>query len=393
MSSLAIVFLVIFIGINGVNYSRMDRRLRHSLEDIAENGGEIPKKSFHGGRDDFSEETPYETRYFAVKSGQSEEEQSFLLDHIASVSKDEARIYLLQVLEGGETFGYIDDYKYYVANTSHENYMVVFLYCRKELQSWKSILLISAVVAVVSYLVVFLLVFLLSKRIIRPFLLNIEKQKQFITDASHELKTPLGIIAANNDVMVMEYGNSPWSDSTQNQISRLTGLINGMVQLSRLDEEQTCYPDEQYCISDTVLDIVDEFRVRADLRNIHICTIAALGQTASGDEGALRQILSILLDNAVKYAPAQSDINVELRSSKKGYLMQVKNPCEQLDPNELDRFFDRFYRADTSRSEKPGYGIGLSIAKKTAELHKWQLSVSGTANQHICFSLQVPRKP
>ena len=111
-----------------------------------------------------------------------------------------------------------------------------------------------------------------------------------------------------------------------------------------------------------------------------------------GDEGAFRQILSILMDNAVKYAPARSEIDVELCSSRKGFLIQVENPCEHLEPTGLDRLFDRFYRADASRSEKPGYGIGLSIAKKTAELHKWQLSVSGTEDHHICFSLYVPRR-
>lgn len=392
MSSLAAVFLIIFVGINSVNYYRINQRLNGALEAIAENGGEFPKVTPKDSRVDFSKESPYETRYFAIREGQTAEEQSFLLDHIASVSKDEASAYLLQVLEGGKTFGYIDDYKYYVADTSHENYMVVFLYCRNELRSWKSILIISAMVAIISYLTVFLLVFLASKRVIRPFLVNIEKQKQFITDASHELKTPLGIIAANTDVMTLEHGQSTWTVSTQHQIERLTGLINGMVCLSRLDEQQTVGSSERFCISDAVLDMIAEFQGPAALRDLEIRSSVMLEQNALGDEGAFRQVLSILLDNAVKYAPEQSEISVELRSGKKRFLIQVKNLCDQLDPTELDRFFDRFYRADASRSKKPGYGIGLSIAKKTAELHKWQLSVSGAAEHHICFSLQVPGK-
>ena len=393
MSSLAAVFLVVFIGINGVNYYKINGRLNSTLEVIAENGGEFPAFGEKNGRSDFSKESAYETRYFAVKQGQTAEQQSFLLDHIASVSRDEAGLYLLQVLEGGKTFGYIDDYKYYVADTSYEHYMVVFLYCRNELRSWRSILMISALVAVASYLAVFLLVFLASKRVIRPFLLNIEMQKQFITDASHELKTPLGIIAANTDVLTLEHGQSTWTASTQHQIERLTGLINGMVCLSRLDEQQPAGSTERFHISDAVLDMIAEFQGPAALRDLEIRSSVMLEQTAAGDEGAFRQILSILLDNAVKYAPDRSEIDVELRSSRKGSLIQVRNPCAQLDLAGLDRLFDRFYRADASRSEKPGYGIGLSIAKKTAELHKWQLSVSGTEDQHICFSLQVPRKP
>lgn len=393
MSSLAAVFLVIFLSINGINYYRMDERLSQSLIAIAENGGEFPTTVPKTWRDEFPKEAPYEARYFSVKQDQSAEEQSFLLDHIASVSKDEAGEYLRQVLEGGKAFGYIDDYKYYVADTSFENYMVVFLYCRKELQSWRAILLISAVVAISSYLTVFLLVFLSSKRVIRPFLLNMDRQKQFITDASHELKTPLGIIAANNDVISMESGPSNWTISTQNQIERLTGLINGMVQLSRLDEQQPAYPNETFCVSDTVLDAAAEFESPADLRNLSLRLAVMLEQSMTGDEGALRNILFILLDNAVKYAPADSEITVEMRVSKKYILIQIKNPCESLDMHDLDRVFDRFYRADASRSGKPGYGLGLSIAKKTADLHKWKLSVSGVTDHHICFLLQMPKKP
>ena len=393
MSSLAAVFLVIFLSINGINYYRMDDQLSRFLIAIAENGGEFPTTAPKTWQDELPKEASYELRYFSVKQDQSAEEQGFLLDHIASVSKDEAGEYLRQVLESGKKFGYIDNYKYYVADTSFDNYMVVFLYCRKELQSWRAILLISAVVAISSYLTVFLLVFLSSKRVIRPFLLNIDRQKQFITDASHELKTPLGIIAANNDVISMESGPSNWTISTQNQIERLTGLINGMVQLSRLDEQQPAYPNETFCVSDTVLDAAAEFESPAELRSLSFRLAVMLEQSMTGDEGALRNILFILLDNAVKYAPEDSEIAVEMRASKKYILIQIKNPCESMDVQDLDRVFDRFYRADASRSGKPGYGLGLSIAKKTADLHKWKLSVSGVTDHHICFLLQMPKKP
>lgn len=391
MGSLLAVFLVLIAGINAVNYRRTVQREDASLESIAENGGVLPKdppKSAgdgSGGKD----EGQFELRYFTITGSQSREQQDLYLANIATVSADEARGYLENALNGGRKYGYVGNYRYYAADTG-DDYMVVFMYCGKELQAVRATLRISVLVGLVSYLAVLLLVLFSSKRIMKPFIANVEKQKQFITDASHEIRTPLGIISANNDVLTMQYGENEWLDSSRRQTERLSGLVDEMIALSRLDEETPAPAKEVFCFSDAVLDVAADFEGRAraagkrfDLEDVE--TDISL----RGDEAALRRLVSILLDNALKYSDEGAAVTIRLFRRRKTAVLEVSNPCAGLDAKNLGRLFDRFYRADLSRAENGGYGLGLSIAQGLAESHGGKLSARSPDGRSVTFAAEL----
>ena len=224
----------------------------------------------------------------------------------------------------------------------------------------------------------FVLVVLLSRRAIDPVVRSAQQQKQFITDASHELKTPITVIATSLKVLEMEVGQQKWIDKAQIQTEKLTELVNSLVTLSRMDEEDSPLKMESFPVSDAVSETAESFRDLALSRGHPLELTVQPELTYRGDEYAVRQLTSILLDNAVKYAAPESPITLTLEKGRKGVVLRQSNRCaepESIDPAKL---FDRFYQADPSRGAG-GFGIGLSIARSIAEGHRGTIraAVSG----------------
>ena len=213
-----------------------------------------------------------------------------------------------------------------------------------------------------------LLVVLLSRRAIDPVVRSAQQQKQFITDASHELKTPITVIATSLKVLEMEVGQQKWIDKAQAQTEKLTELVNSLVTLSRMDEEESPLKMAPFPISDAVTETAESFREHA-LSQGHGLTLAIQpGLTYRGDEYAVRQLVSILLDNAVKYAAPGSPITLALEKSRRGVVLRSGNRCTEPGGIDTEKLFDRFYQADPSRGSG-GFGVGLSIARSIAEGH------------------------
>ena len=390
MGSLLAVLLVLLAVFNAVNFVQMEKRLDHTLRQIAENGGNLPHsvKSSPKSAASGSAESHYSTRYFVV-SGDGGSELSYRLDNVSTVSTEEAGSYYRAALAAGNAYGFCGGdwaYRYYLT-TSDSGSTAVFLYCYPELGSFQTALTTSLLAGLGSYLAVFVLVFLLSKRIVRPFLTSMERQTQFITDASHEIKTPLGVISANNDVMALEYGDSEWTTSTRHQIRRLSNLVSSMICLTRLDEEQPLPAPETFDASSAVLDVLADFEGAARLAGKRFDAQLDSPLPCLGDEAALRQLTAILADNAVKYAPEGAPICVRLFKRRRHRVLEISNPCPAMDRETAARLFDRFYRQDASRKEG-GYGIGLSIAKRLADNHRWRLTASLPEAGVIRFSAE-----
>jgi len=276
-----------------------------------------------------------------------------------------------------------------VERNGQGNYTVVFLYCSDELQSVRLLFWTTMIVGLLSILTVFLLVVFFSKKAVRPVAESIERQRQFITDASHEIKTPLGILSANNDVLALEYGENEWIVSSRRQAERLAGLVNSMVTLSRLDEEKPRLEQIEFSLSDAVLDTVADFEGPAETQRKKLTSEVQPDIKVWADEGAIRQLLAILLDNALKYSNNDGEIRVTLLKRKKTAVLEVFNTCEPLNTENLERFFDRFFRADSARSAKSGYGIGLSIAKAITEAHEGTISVHSEDGKSIRFTVEL----
>lgn len=374
MLSVTLVVLLTAVSINVFNYLSTDKSLSGTLQMIEENQGMIPQ--FPGGkpgkppRGQFTPETPYSTRYFVLYYSADGTLDRADMRHIAAVTEEDADRFLSVALSRGEGMGYTGDYKYYVTRTGDGRYLAIFLDCQKELHSIRTFALISLLVAVICVALVYILIWLFSKKAIEPTVKSVEKQKRFITDASHELKTPLTVIAASLKVLEMEVGRQKWIDKAQAQTEHMTRLVNDLVTLARLDEEKPPLRFVRFDISGVVAETAESFRDFAAAKGHPLEIDVAPGLSCRGDEYAIRQLVSVLLDNAVKYADSGGSIRFRLEAAPKGAVLRVSNPCAGLDITELDKLFDRFYRPDRSRSKQTGgFGVGLSIARSIVEAH------------------------
>lgn len=254
---------------------------------------------------------------------------------------------------------------------------MIFLDCRKFLTTFRSFLFSSIAVSFCGFCAVLILVAVLSKRVIRPFVESQEKQKRFITDAGHELKTPLTIIEADRSILELEYGENEWLSDIQLQTRRLTGLTNDLIYLSRMEEEPIRERFIEFPLSDMLEEIAGSFQNLARTQGKNFEQEIEPMISLLGDEKAIRQIISVLLENALKYSGKGGDISLKAEKRGKNIVIRVFNTAESVETENLSRLFDRFYRSDASRnSETGGYGIGLSIAKAVAQAHKGKISAS-----------------
>ena len=335
-------------------------------------------------------ETPYSTRFFSLLFDQDGNVIKKDLAHIAAITDDDIAEYISVALKHGEGYGYYSDYKYRVILQENQEYMVVFLDCYQEIHAIRVLALCSFVAMAVCIGLVYILVVIFSKRAIDPVVQSQKQQKQFITDASHELKTPITVIATSLKVLEMEVGQQKWIDKARSQTEKLRELVNSLVTLSRMDEEDSPLKFEHFSISDALQETVDSFTDYAESNGHALKVTITPDLDFYGDEYAIRQLASILLDNAVKYAAAGSDITFSLVKNKKHLLLKTSNTCQNLDEDSLRHLFDRFYRPDQSRShETGGFGIGLSIARSIAEGHKGTIHACCPVKDQIEFTVRL----
>lgn len=381
MFSTFVVLAVIMVCLNLANYLRMTERADNMIELLKNSDGKLGQTSEKPGQkqnnsvfpENISPEAPFETRYFIVRLDETGECISKDMGKIAAVSEEEAEAYAGKVWEKGRAAGFEGIYRY--SNTKEEKgTLLVFLDCRRELSSFQTLAITTCTVSMAGLLAVLILVLLFSRLVFRPVEESVKKQKQFITDASHEIKTPLTIIDANTEVLEMEYGESPWTQSTRNQVKRLTGLTQQLIVLSRMDEETRVQEKAEFSLTETVEEILLLFQ--APLKTGGNTLEADIQENIRfyGNEKAIRQLLEILLDNVVKYSLPQGLIRISLQRRGRQVQLCVWNQTRELPKGKLDVLFERFYRMDSSRNSKTGgSGIGLSVAKAVVTAHKGKI--------------------
>ena len=400
MLSVTLVLLVMGIGINAAGYAAANSELDAMLEMIADNEGTVPqfqpgdggKQKGPGafGQNRFTAETPYSTRYFVLRYSADGTLDNADLRHIAAVSEDDVQPYLSLALQQGEGTGSTGSYKFRVLQTGQDHYMAVFLDTGEKRATLKTYAWVTVLVIAASEGLIFVLVLLLSRRAIGPVIESMEKQKQFITDAGHELKTPLTVIGTSLKVLEMDTGKNKWIDKIEAQTEKLARLVGQLVALSRLDEEKPPLHFVWFELTAAAEEVAASFADHAEACGHALKTEIGQELSLCGDEAAVRQLISILLDNAVKYADAGGEICLTVKSAKKGVQITLENPCANAEKIETDKLFDRFYRADPSRSGKtPGFGIGLSIARSIAEAHKGTMRADCSTPGKIRFTAQL----
>ena len=404
-STFGVLFVIMSI-LNIANYARMVSRADDTLSELVDNNGQFDRRDFlkekvktnadsqppdkpdGKSNDKFSPETPFQTRYFSVVVSDGAVE-SYSLDNIAAVDESEAESYALKILGDGSDSGFTDIYRYRVADCE-DGTRIIFVDCRQELESFRNTLVYSVGVSLLGFLAVFMLVLFWSKMIFKPVAESYAKQKRFITDASHEIKTPLTIIDANTEVIEMVNGESEWTKNTRDQVKRLTALTNQMVALSRLDENPEPKEKAKFDLSDVAYEVIDHFSSLSEVRGKKISADIEDGIKYVGDENSIRQLISILVDNAMKYAVESADISISLKRDGRKVKFVLKNLTDGMEEGSQDILFERFYRPDSSRnSETGGSGIGLSLAKSIVESHKGRITARCDGDGYITFQVTL----
>lgn len=391
MAAFFAVVLTLLCFVNIWNYQSVARQQDETLQlllDVAywptELSGGAMKPPFDK-MEKFSPEVPYMIRFFAVHYDLSGELRWMNQNYIASISQTQAERYAEHVCAQGRTRGYYNSYRYLVAKTQLGT-TVLFLNSEKELNTVRSLLWITLAIAVGCLAVVFVLVLLFSRRAIAPYMRNLAAQKQFITNASHELKTPLTAISTSADVLAMEHPEDEWVQSIQTQTARLSRLITNLVTLSRLDEENPFPVRAEFSLSDALWELTEPFAGLAQARGKRFTQEIADGLQFLGDRTAIQQMVSILLDNALKYSDEGGEIALRAGRSGKRIQIEVRNSLSDAPDGDASRLFERFYRAQNTRAA--GTGIGLSIAKATAERSGGSISAECRAGE-ITFRVRL----
>lgn len=400
MGSLLAVLVFLIGAINLINYFHITRSADSKLEILSQHDGTFPDSrpddsSAPDFRFDFTfqltKETRYESRYFIVRLDKNQQITNIDSSHIASLTDEEIESYTKRILTNKKKKGFADVYRYLLVKQSDGTSTAFFLDTRLLLETVHQFLLITVIVALIGFLLVLILVSILSRRAILPFVVSAERQKEFITNAGHEIKTPLTIIKANAEVLKMTGGESEWLDSIQHQTDRLDVLVKNLLVLAKTEEEPTAAAYTNFSLSELVQDMANSFKPLAasDAKKLQLNIQQDVNFT--GDKENIRQLISILMDNAVKYSVSDSQLTVELTEKGKEVLLKVSNQVASDEKIELDRLFDRFYRADDSRNQSAGgYGIGLSIARAVVKNHKGTITASQKADQ-LTFSVTLPK--
>ena len=347
------------------------------FDEIDENKNDtyVRNKRFFGDRK-LSPEAMYESRFFMVIASADGKISDINTENIFMVDQDEAEKYANTALNNNRDRGFCDSFRYVKKQKENDTY-VIFLDCGRSLDTFHASLAINCLISTVAFLVSMVIIIIVSKKIVRPVSESYEKQKQFISMAGHELKTPLTIISADAEVLAMELEEeNEWLSDICSQTERMSVLTNDLLHLSRMDENREQYTMISFPISDIVSETVQSFQTLAHSKGKNIVADITPMLSCTGDEKGIRQITGILLDNAIKYSQS-TDIAITLRKKGHNIILSVTNSAEPLTEEQLGQFFDRFYRTEQSRnSEKGGYGLGLSIAKSIVEAHKGKITAT-----------------
>ena len=371
VGSVAVVVAVLAITLNFINFNKLEERIDTTLLEASKSQALI--KIFTEDGDDLvitkNSSSPTDYNGFSIAKVdnigrviKAYRDDSLLPDQDALQDK------VIEAIKVGKTSGFIGSYRFLKVESNVGN-LILFLNCQRELDSFESFLKNSILISFVVIVSVLILVILVSKKVIAPIQETYIKQKQFITGASHELKTPLAIISSNADVLEMENGNSKWTNNIHNQVERLSSLVNSLVVFSRMEEKDSV-ERVQFNLTEALKSRIEDFNELANFQKKYIVTDIDSALNYYGEKDSIVQLMDILLENAIKYAPEDSDILVCLKKNRKNAILKVSNKAD-VKKGDLSKVFDRFYRLDESRNSTiKGYGIGLSMAQLIAEKHR-----------------------
>ncbi|MBR2804748.1 MAG: HAMP domain-containing histidine kinase [Eggerthellaceae bacterium] len=380
---------ILFMGVTtfASNVIVVRSQANNTIDAILDAGGNVPtRENYHG--EGFQEEASYGLRFFTVSFDNKGNVIDIDVSHVNLIGKEEA-IAVSEVAADPDRIvglGQYENYMYKEGPTENGS-MVVFLDCSFQLENVNKVTTNTLILTVLALVVAFIAVFAFSKRAIKSEIENANRQQKFMTNASHELKTPIAVIRANTELTEMLSGETEWTQSTLNQVDRLEGLVRDLMTIVRGEERESAEQQlSDIDVAAVVGKAVDSFKGMAQQNGKNLETSLADGVKLRGSEASIEQLTCLFVDNAIKYCDEGGSIDVSLSPGLLGLLghgctLSVTNDYAEGADVDYRRFFDRFYRADESHENQQGYGIGLSVAESICERYHGSIKASWKAGK------------
>ncbi len=386
MAAILIVLGITIATINISNYVMNENEGSNALSLIIEQGtkddergGETPPQQALEEPMGDKDNSLMREHYFIVSINKNGEIVESNYRHIFIVDETEGNEYALKVFNNEWTSGKYDKLRYKKETKQDGLTYVAFLDMKERMDSFNNFLVLSISISGGAYLVLFGLILLASRAVFKPAEESYKNQKRFITNASHELKTPLTVISADLDLIEMDHGKDEWTSSIRDQVKRLTELTNQLVILSRLEEEDPKhYPFTKFNLSALATKVSESFTSIFKKEEITYSLNAGEDIELYGNENLIGQLIAIFLDNSSKYTSGEKKCSyfVVHKIKKDKVELRFSNSIskdEEVDPNQV---MERFYRSPSNKKE--GSGVGLSIAQEIINLHKGKIEVEKT---------------
>lgn len=397
-----LIFMAVLVGImNLVNYSSVITEADSVLDILSQPNAPFADPQEMPGRPpqelkDFiphgmSPEIPYEARYFSamiLRKGTIEEAD---VSRIVSVDLKSVDDYVQKAMESEKDRGFIEQFRY-AKQTDGRMTRIIFLDCGRKLDSFRTFMWTSMAVGLLGCVIVFIIFLFAAGRIVHPIAESYEKQKRFITDAGHEIKTPLTIIGANLDLLESDYGENESISDIRTQTKRLSTLTGDLVYLSKMEEAESTLTKVAFPVSDLIAETAQQFNALAQTQRKAYRVQVEPNLTMCGAPDAIRQLINILLDNAMKYSPDEGIVTLDVYTQKKMLFISVFNTTfVPISKESITHLFDRFYRTDASRnSETGGHGIGLSIAQAITTAHDGKITAETQGGSNFKITVTMP---
>lgn len=368
---------------------------------ISENNGTVPQlkdykqqqknsQSFERYFNNYNEDSAYRTRFFRIFLDEDKKVTNVNMDHIAAVDEKKAVRMTKMAMLRRRKVGLVGSYRYRKEYKDGQVRSIIFLDCKENQSFYHLAVTITITVSTLLTCLITVIFVIASKRAVRPFEINSNRQKQFITDASHELKTPLAIISANAEVLQYKGDGNEWTQNIIDQTKHMGKLINQLLVLAKLDEVQEKSEKQEADLKLLLEETTRPFEEVATQKKVTLKLHLEEVVTIRVNREQIAQLVSILTENAAKYVNDGGKIVWRLTKTQHGAVLVVKNTTEKELPD-TKRMFDRFYRSDSSRSSKTGgQGIGLSIAKKIVDSHKGSITAKA-GDGMVTFRVSLPK--
>lgn len=399
MIGVSIVLIALLGTLNAINIHTIYGEIKETLLLLSES---VDKKfsDFEDIEEDFSftdfledpknrQDMILSSNFFVVRMDADGKPIYVNTKQITSLTENEATHLAVKVQAHKTPLGMYGRYSFHITNIGGIK-TVVFLDISEEIVSFLRIFLLSLGLGIVCWGLMLILAIKLSNKAISPVAASIETQKQFITNASHELKTPVSVILSNVEALELYTSQTKWSNNIKNQSLHLTKMVQDLLTLSKIDEKALTVNTEDIPVSDLLQTELNAYQTRINSKNITLYCDLDDNIWGVADRDHLEKLFAILIDNAITYANKNGTIWVRLNERKQHFVFEIENTCDVLPDVPPEKLFERFYRADKTRHYGEGKcGIGLSIAKAIVDSHNGKIDSNYLPENRICFTVYL----